>query len=153
MPDLVGRNFCVKTPNRLWLADHGGQYTAQAYGQRLCDAGLVGSMGTTGDAYDKRHGRGLLRHSRVRADRPPHLARPGGGPTTEAIANDPADLPIEKLTWPTTGNPVELHKAVGGCHGWPGGPQYVPRFLIGRISRTFDATAVVLDLALRVVAG
>ncbi len=33
-------------------SDHGAQYTAMAYGQRLKATGLVGSMGSVGDAYD-----------------------------------------------------------------------------------------------------
>lgn len=33
-------------------SDHGCQYTSWAFGRRLRDAGLLGSMGTVGDAYD-----------------------------------------------------------------------------------------------------
>lgn len=33
-------------------ADHGSQYTSWAFGQRLREAGLLGSMGTVGDALD-----------------------------------------------------------------------------------------------------
>jgi putative transposase len=33
-------------------ADHGSQYTSWAFGQRLRQAGLLGSMGTVGDALD-----------------------------------------------------------------------------------------------------
>jgi putative transposase len=33
-------------------ADHGTQYTSWAFGQRLREAGLLGSMGTVGDALD-----------------------------------------------------------------------------------------------------
>jgi putative transposase len=33
-------------------ADHGTQYTSWAFGQRLRQAGLLGSMGTVGDALD-----------------------------------------------------------------------------------------------------
>jgi putative transposase len=33
-------------------SDHGCQYTSWAFGRRLRDAGLLGSMGTIGDAYD-----------------------------------------------------------------------------------------------------
>jgi putative transposase len=33
-------------------SDHGSQYTSLAFGQRLTEAGLVGSMGTVGDALD-----------------------------------------------------------------------------------------------------
>lgn len=33
-------------------SDHGSQYTSWAFGKRLRDAGLLGSMGSIGDAYD-----------------------------------------------------------------------------------------------------
>ena len=33
-------------------SDHGSQYTSWAFGTRLRAAGLLGSMGTIGDAYD-----------------------------------------------------------------------------------------------------
>jgi len=33
-------------------SDHGTQYTSWAFGKRLRDAGLLGSMGTVGDCYD-----------------------------------------------------------------------------------------------------
>jgi putative transposase len=33
-------------------SDHGCQYTSWAFGKRLRDAGLLGSMGTVGDCYD-----------------------------------------------------------------------------------------------------
>ena len=73
-----------------------------------------------------------------------------GQPARERIADDRGGLPIEKLTWPTAAHPVTLYRVIGGGHGWPGGPQYAPRFLVGRISRTFDATAAVLDFARKV---
>jgi putative transposase len=33
-------------------SDHGTQYTAWAFGKRIRDAGILGSMGTIGDCYD-----------------------------------------------------------------------------------------------------
>jgi len=33
-------------------SDHGCQYTSYAFGRRLRDAGLLGSMGSVGDCYD-----------------------------------------------------------------------------------------------------
>lgn len=39
-------------PGTIHHADHGAQYTSWAFGQRLRDAGLLGSMGTVGDALD-----------------------------------------------------------------------------------------------------
>jgi transposase InsO family protein len=33
-------------------SDHGTQYTAWAFGKRIGDAGILGSMGIAGDCYD-----------------------------------------------------------------------------------------------------
>lgn len=39
-------------PGLIHHSDHGSQYTSLAFGQRLENAGLLGSMGTVGDALD-----------------------------------------------------------------------------------------------------
>lgn len=39
-------------PGAIHHSDHGSQYTSWAFGHRLRDAGLLGSMGTIGDCYD-----------------------------------------------------------------------------------------------------
>jgi putative transposase len=39
-------------PGVIHHSDHGSQYTALAYGQRMREAGLLSSMGSVGDAYD-----------------------------------------------------------------------------------------------------
>jgi polyhydroxybutyrate depolymerase len=72
----------------------------------------------------------------------------GPVPVVDVLASNASDMPVERLTWSAPGRlPVVLYRIVGGGHGWPGGPQYVPRFLVGRISKTFDATRVALDFA------
>lgn len=69
-------------------------------------------------------------------------------PVMDVLASSAGDAPVERLTWSAPGRPpVVLYRVVGGGHGWPGGPQYLPRLLIGRISKTFDATGVALDFA------
>ena len=70
-------------------------------------------------------------------------------PLLERLEQPAGELPVVKVTWAGCDPPVELYRIEGGGHGWPGGPQYAPRPLIGRVSRTFDATAVVLDFATR----
>ena len=40
------------TDSTILHSDHGTQYTSWAFGKRLRDAGLLGSMGTVGDCYD-----------------------------------------------------------------------------------------------------
>lgn len=71
----------------------------------------------------------------------------GPEPVVDVLASNASDT-VERLTWSARGRlPVVLYRVLGGGHGWPGGPQYAPRLLIGRISKTFDATDVALDFA------
>ncbi|MFI5374949.1 MAG: alpha/beta hydrolase family esterase [Candidatus Rokuibacteriota bacterium] len=41
------------------------------------------------------------------------------------------------------GSEVILVRLDGGGHTWPGGAQYLPEMLVGRVCRDFDATAVI----------
>ncbi|HEX4994402.1 MAG TPA: PHB depolymerase family esterase [Methylomirabilota bacterium] len=43
------------------------------------------------------------------------------------------------------GSEVVLVRLDGGGHTWPGGPQYLPEGLIGRVCRDFSATAVIWE--------
>ena len=58
-------------------SDHGSNYCSWVFGQRLRSAGLIGSMGTVGDALDNAVAESLLRLAPVRTARPPLLADPG----------------------------------------------------------------------------
>ena len=40
---------------------------------------------------------------------------------------------------------VVLYTIEGGGHTWPGGPQYLPAAVVGRVSRDIDATRVIWD--------
>jgi polyhydroxybutyrate depolymerase len=40
---------------------------------------------------------------------------------------------------------VALLRLEGGGHTWPGGAQYLPAMLVGRVCRDFDATAVIWE--------
>jgi len=42
--------------------------------------------------------------------------------------------------------PVVLYRIEGGGHGWPGGPQYLPARVIGRVPRHLDASEILLDM-------
>jgi polyhydroxybutyrate depolymerase len=64
------------------------------------------------------------------------LAMPGGAPA------------VTRLSWSGPDAPgVTLYRIEGGGHGWPGGPQYAPAFLVGRLGRGLDATGIVLEAA------
>jgi putative transposase len=60
-------------------SDQGSQYTSLAFGKRCRDMGVKPSMGSVGDAYDNAMAQKLLRHARVRADRPAQLAEQSRG--------------------------------------------------------------------------
>lgn len=56
---------------------------------------------------------------------------------------DPDDgCTVEFTRWPggRAGTEVWLYVIHGGGHTWPGGPQYLPRIVIGNVCRDFDAT-------------
>jgi polyhydroxybutyrate depolymerase len=64
------------------------------------------------------------------------------------------ELPVDRLSWTAAGRPpVMLFKIVGGGHGWPGGPQYMPARLVGRVVQHLDATAILLDFVGDEVSG
>ncbi len=46
----------------------------------------------------------------------------------------------------TAVTPVVLYRIEGGGHGWPGGPQYLPARVIGRVPRHLDASEILLDM-------
>jgi polyhydroxybutyrate depolymerase len=41
--------------------------------------------------------------------------------------------------------PVEFIKIVNGGHTWPGGSQYLPKFIIGKVCRDFSASEKIFD--------
>ena len=55
---------------------------------------------------------------------------------------DPRDrCTVERVTWSggRDGTAVRLDTIHGGGHTWPGGPQYLPRAIIGPVCRDYDA--------------
>jgi polyhydroxybutyrate depolymerase len=65
----------------------------------------------------------------------------------------PDDPPVIRKTWSRPGcHPVTLYRIEGGGHGWPGGPQFLPRRVIGPVARHLDATGLLLDMAEREIA-
>jgi polyhydroxybutyrate depolymerase len=71
-------------------------------------------------------------------------------PTIEELPTMSGDLPVTRKTWARPGcHPAALYRIDGGGHGWPGGPQFLPKGVIGPIPRQFDATGLLLDMAER----
>jgi len=61
---------------------------------------------------------------------------------------DPADgcrVRWQRWRGGTNGTEVWLYALEGGGHTWPGGPQYLPRLIVGRVCRDFDATFAIWD--------
>ena len=70
-----------------------------------------------------------------------------GEPAVEQLPEATGDPPMTTLTWSAPDCPtVVLYRIEGGGHGWPGGPQFLPARVIGRIPRHLDATGILLDL-------
>jgi polyhydroxybutyrate depolymerase len=74
-------------------------------------------------------------------------ASDGAVPTVEAVpGRGPGDLPVERVTWPDrVGTAVTLYRVLGGGHTWPGGAQYLPSPIVGRVATGLDATGILLD--------
>jgi polyhydroxybutyrate depolymerase len=45
---------------------------------------------------------------------------------------------------------VEFIKVVKGGHTWPGGSQYLPKFIVGRVCRDFSASEKIFDFFMRI---
>jgi polyhydroxybutyrate depolymerase len=70
-----------------------------------------------------------------------------GDPAEERLPDAPGDPPVTRLTWSAPGcPPVVLYRIEGGGHGWPGGPQFLPARVVGRIPRHLDASGILLDM-------
>jgi polyhydroxybutyrate depolymerase len=73
-----------------------------------------------------------------------------GEPAQVRLPGAAGDPPAVRLTWSAPRGaqvrpPVVLYRIEGGGHGWPGGPQYLPARVIGRVPRHLDATKILLD--------
>lgn len=72
------------------------------------------------------------------------LARDGLTNADRRVAQLRPDTTVMQAAHPA-GPRVAFYAVAGGGHTWPGGPQYLPRFLIGSTTRTFDASQVIVD--------
>lgn len=58
-------------------------------------------------------------------------------------ANDGTDINEEEFTNAATSVKVVGYTVNGGGHTWPGGSQYLPRFLVGKVSHNMNACEVI----------
>ena len=67
---------------------------------------------------------------------------PQSAAVTESINGTSDSGRVEHLTWTDCGmGRIELYRIVGGGHTWPSGRQYLPRTLVGDVSRDIDGAA------------
>jgi polyhydroxybutyrate depolymerase len=69
-------------------------------------------------------------------------------PDTQEIpdgAHDGTSVRRETYRGGKQGVEVVVYTVEGGGHTWPGGPQYLPAFLVGKASHNLDATAVIWE--------
>lgn len=45
---------------------------------------------------------------------------------------------------------VEFIKIIGGGHTWPGGPQYLPKFIVGKVCRDFSASEKIFQFFMNI---
>jgi polyhydroxybutyrate depolymerase len=70
----------------------------------------------------------------------------GGEQRRELPDTDPTDgCRVQWSQWSgcRDGADVQLYRMVGGGHTWPGGSQYLPERMIGKVCRDFDATETI----------
>lgn len=64
-------------------------------------------------------------------------------------ARDGCRVRVDAWTACEGASEVVLVRIEGGGHTWPGGRQYLPRFLVGRVCRDFDGTKTIFDFFAR----
>jgi polyhydroxybutyrate depolymerase len=57
----------------------------------------------------------------------------------DLVKSDKSSIQVERYNQCNRGTNVVLYTVFGGGHTWPGGPQYLPEFLIGRTNRDMHA--------------
>jgi polyhydroxybutyrate depolymerase len=68
-------------------------------------------------------------------------------PVTERSPARAGDVPVTTMTWQGPSHTVTLHRIEGGGHTWPGGPQYLPARIVGRVAHGLDASAATIAVA------
>ncbi len=61
---------------------------------------------------------------------------------------DPTRVTLESSQPCHDGSAVRVYSIEGGGHAWPGGEQYLPRFIVGRTTRQIDASAIIVRFVL-----
>jgi len=67
------------------------------------------------------------------------------GVEVDKVANDGTSVVTSTYGGGKDGSNVVLMKVIGGGHTWPGGVQYLPKALVGPVSKEFNATETVWE--------
>jgi polyhydroxybutyrate depolymerase len=67
------------------------------------------------------------------------------GELADVAPGDRCRVHWERWSGGRRGTEIRLYRLEGGGHTWPGGPQYLPRGIVGPVCRDFDATAAIWD--------
>ncbi len=124
----------------------GGAVTVPAPGARRRATRRTGGAGPGGTSPGPElGGRGVCMGAEALAGDWARIAGCDPRPLVERLAQSTGDLGVVRLTWMgPAGVPIVLHRIEGGGHTWPGGPQYLPPRLIGRVATGLDATGILL---------
>jgi polyhydroxybutyrate depolymerase len=101
-----------------------------------------------------RHGRSLG-HNISLADSVAFWRRVDGITSAPVVENLPHQVDdgthVRREVWSGGKDHTEVVEYIieGGGHTWPDGPQYLPKFIVGRASRNLDATSVIYNFFAR----
>jgi polyhydroxybutyrate depolymerase len=71
-------------------------------------------------------------------------------PEVVRVPGPPGALEVERLSWVGRDGgdsrpSAQVYRIIGGGHTWPGGAQYLPARIVGRVAPDLDATGILLD--------
>ena len=75
----------------------------------------------------------------------------GATPLVQPVADPPGGCIVTRLVYPSCGHAtsVVLLRLDGGGHTWPGGSQYLPERLVGKVCRHVDGTSLIWEFLQR----
>ncbi|MGA2512103.1 MAG: PHB depolymerase family esterase [Candidatus Limnocylindrales bacterium] len=155
---MAGRLACELAERIAAIAQVGGTAAARvaARSRPSCPVPILNIHGTAdphapyeGGIRHSLRGRLMLRHGFGPAVGVDDWARfwvaANGAIRDAAVSAIPPDTTIRTWRRPSASSDVVFYRIDGGGHTWPGGRWWMPAFLFGRTSVTFDATRVIWD--------
>lgn len=72
-------------------------------------------------------------------------ATPSVADLPDKDTSDGATVTRSMYTSPASDKEVILYRVRGGGHTWPGGPQYLPKWIVGTVCRDFNASEIIWE--------